>query len=85
MNRRNLVICAAIVVIGLFIGGRLMAAEDVTPRAGDPPYIISLMTGVSLAETVNTVKPVSFADVAFRPGAWVCADEDGLIVADSPL
>jgi regulator of ribonuclease activity A len=28
---------------------------------------------------------VSFADVAFRPGAWVCADADGLIVADGPL
>lgn len=28
---------------------------------------------------------VSFASVTFAPGAWVCADEDGLIVADAPL
>jgi regulator of ribonuclease activity A len=28
---------------------------------------------------------VSFAGVTFAPGAWVCADEDGLIVADAPL
>ncbi len=28
---------------------------------------------------------VSFAGVTFAPGAWVCADEDGLIVADTPL
>ena len=26
---------------------------------------------------------VAFADVTFRPGAWVCADEDGLVVADA--
>jgi len=26
---------------------------------------------------------VAFAGVAFRPGAWVCADEDGLVVADA--
>ena len=26
---------------------------------------------------------VAFAGVAFRPGAWACADEDGLIVADA--
>lgn len=28
---------------------------------------------------------VSFAGIAFVPGAWLCADEDGLIVADRPL
>jgi len=26
---------------------------------------------------------VAFADVTFRPGAWLCGDEDGLIVADA--
>ncbi len=26
---------------------------------------------------------VAFADVTFRPGAWACADEDGLVVADA--
>jgi regulator of ribonuclease activity A len=24
---------------------------------------------------------IAFADVAFRPGGWICADEDGLVVA----
>lgn len=28
---------------------------------------------------------VAFAGVAFRPGTFVCADEDGLIVSDAPL
>ncbi len=29
--------------------------------------------------------PVSFAGIEFRPGTWVYADADGLIVADGPL
>jgi len=29
--------------------------------------------------------PVRFAGVHFRPGAWLCADGDGLIVSDHPL
>jgi regulator of ribonuclease activity A len=29
--------------------------------------------------------PVTFAGVTFRPGDWVCCDEDGVLVADGPL
>jgi len=29
--------------------------------------------------------PLFFAGVEFRPGGWVCADEDGLVVAAGPL
>jgi len=29
--------------------------------------------------------PVRFAGATFRPGDWVCADEDGVVVAHGPL
>ncbi|MEZ5166013.1 MAG: ribonuclease E activity regulator RraA [Acidimicrobiales bacterium] len=29
--------------------------------------------------------PVSFAGATIRPGDWVCADLDGVLVADEPL
>jgi regulator of ribonuclease activity A len=29
--------------------------------------------------------PVRFADAQFAPGAWVYADEDGILVAPRPL
>jgi regulator of ribonuclease activity A len=29
--------------------------------------------------------PVTFAGVTFRPGEWVCCDEDGVIAAPGPL
>ena len=30
-------------------------------------------------------KVVSFAGVTFKPGAWLYADDDGIVVADGPL
>jgi regulator of ribonuclease activity A len=30
-------------------------------------------------------KAVSFAGVTFKPGAWLYADADGIVVADKPL
>lgn len=30
-------------------------------------------------------RAVSFADVTFRPGAWLYADADGIVVAEAPL
>lgn len=29
--------------------------------------------------------PLSFGGVTFRPGEWLCADADGLVVAEQPL
>lgn len=29
--------------------------------------------------------PVSFGGVTFRPGEWLCADADGIVVAEQPL
>ena len=29
--------------------------------------------------------PVTFAGVTFTPGEWLCADEDGIVVASKPL
>ncbi|HEY5789682.1 MAG TPA: ribonuclease E activity regulator RraA [Gammaproteobacteria bacterium] len=29
--------------------------------------------------------PVSFAGVTFAPGAWLCADADGIVVSPTPL
>jgi regulator of ribonuclease activity A len=29
--------------------------------------------------------PVTFAGVLFKPGAWLAADRDGMVVADGPL
>jgi regulator of ribonuclease activity A len=30
-------------------------------------------------------RPVSFAGVTFRPGAWLYADADGIVVSDQPI
>lgn len=30
-------------------------------------------------------KPLSFAGVTFRPGAWLYADADGIVVSDKPI
>ena len=29
--------------------------------------------------------PVTFADVRFAPGEWLYADQDGVVVSDTPL
>jgi regulator of ribonuclease activity A len=29
--------------------------------------------------------PLSFGGVTFRPGEWLCADADGIVVAEQPL
>ena len=40
------------------------------------------------AEAVGGLRvnvPVSFGGVTFRPGEWLCADADGIVVAERPL
>lgn len=61
----------------------------------DSAVINTLPLGVRALNThpLKTVKknigerdvPVTFGGVTFKPGEWLCADEDGVIVSTTPL
>lgn len=58
------------VIDGMAIGVRMLNTNPVK----------SVKRGVGLLN-----ETVRFAGVDFRPGAWLYADEDGILVSDSPL
>lgn len=69
-----------IVVFGCIRDSGDINAIDIGVRALDTHPLKSVKKGVG-----ETGVAVSFGGVTFRPGEWLCADEDGMIVAPAPL
>jgi regulator of ribonuclease activity A len=69
---------------GLIVYG---AVRDVTRLAGVPIGLMALGSNpLTSAKTgAGTVdEPIEFGGARFRPGDWVAADDDGVILMDSP-
>lgn len=72
---------AGIVVYGYIRDSEEIATQDVGVKAlGTHPRKSEKGLHSAVADKV-----VNFAGVTFRPGAWLYADADGIVVADSPV
>jgi regulator of ribonuclease activity A len=63
--------------------------RDTVELAGQAVGIKALATHPRKSEkglhSAHADRPVSFAGVTFRPGAWLYADADGVLVSDTPI
>lgn len=71
---------AGIVVFGAVRDVRELAAVKIGIKALAACPKKSAKTGAGYRDV-----PVGFAGVGFSPGAWLYADEDGLVVSDQPI
>jgi regulator of ribonuclease activity A len=71
---------SGIVVYGCIRDSRAIAAMDIGIRALDTHPLKSVKQGVGDADLA-----VTFGGVSFRPGEYLYADEDGIIVSESAL
>ena len=70
---------------GLVINGCIRDSEEI---AGQPVGVKALAAHPRKSEkglhSAHADRAVSFAGVGFRPGAWLYADADGIVVLDQP-
>ncbi|SFF33030.1 regulator of ribonuclease activity A [Fontimonas thermophila] len=72
---------AGIVVYGYVRDAEELAEQDIGIKAlGTHPR----KSEKGLHSAVQD-RPVSFAGVTFRPGAWLYADADGIVIAEGPI
>ena len=71
---------------GLVVYGYVRDSEEL---GGQPIGVKALGTHPRKSEkglhSAHADRVVSFAGVAFKPGAWLYADVDGVVVADNPI
>lgn len=71
---------------GLVVFGYIRDSEEI---AGQAVGVKALGTHPRKSEkglhSAQQDRPVSFAGVTFRPGAWLYADRDGIVVSDEAL
>jgi regulator of ribonuclease activity A len=71
---------SGIVVYGCIRDSRAIGAMDIGVVALGTHPLKTVKRNVGEIDV-----PVSFGGITFRPGEWLCCDEDGVIVAPSPL
>ena len=71
---------------GLVINGCIRDSEEI---AGQPVGVKALAVHPRKSEkglhSAHADRVVSFAGVTFRPGAWLYADADGIVVSERPI
>lgn len=71
---------------GLVVYGCIRDAEEIS---GQPVGVKALATHPRKSEkglhSAHADRVVSFAGVTFRPGAWLYADADGIVVSDNKI
>jgi regulator of ribonuclease activity A len=71
---------SGVIVFGCVRDTAALGAMDLGVLALAPHPLKSVKRGAGERDVT-----VAFAGVSFTPGAWVCADEDGVVVAATPL
>ena len=71
---------SGIIVFGCVRDTAALGAMDLGVLALAPHPLKSVKRGAGERDVI-----VAFAGVSFAPGAWVYADEDGVVVAATPL
>jgi regulator of ribonuclease activity A len=72
--------------VGVVVNGCIRDSEEI---AGQGVGVKAIATHPRKSEkglhSAHADRVVSFAGVTFRPGAWLYADADGIVVSDKPL
>lgn len=77
--------CAHRTIQGIIVNGCIRDSEDI----GKMPLLVKALNTYPLKSSkrdpgMSNVE-VSFGGVSFKPGHWVYADKDGILVSDSSL